>query len=165
MDERRSPGRLTLAPAVFVALALAGCGRGAGGGEAADRPSAQDAAEVNRLLSALPPAYRQADLDNGRLHFALCRSCHTVIQGGPDMTGPNLYGVFGRQVASRPGYTYSSALKARTWTWDAPHLDGWLEDPSAYAPGTKMGFYGLHDDKDRLDTIAYLKVASAGGPM
>ena len=131
---------------------------------AAPAARAETAAEVDHLLSTLPPAYRHADLDNGRLHFALCRSCHTVVQGAPDMTGPNLFGIFGRHVASRPGYDYSSALKARAWAWDAPHLDGWLKDPKTYAPGTKMGFYGLRDDKDRLDTIAYLRVVSAGGP-
>ena len=81
------------------------------------------------------------------------------------MTGPNLYGVFGRKVASKPGYDYSAALRTRAWTWDTPHLNDWLRDPRAYVPGTRMTFYGLHDDKDRLDTIAYLKVASGGGPM
>ena len=89
-------------------------------------------------------------------------SCHTVVQGGPDMTGPNLYGVFGRKVASEPGYTYSDALQAKSWTWDAAHLNNWLKDPKAYAPGTKMSFYGLRDDQDRTDSIAYLKVVSSG---
>ena len=153
-----------LAFGLIAAIALAGCGRSNSGGSIS-QATAQEAAEVNSLLSTLPPAYRHADLDNGRLHFSLCRSCHTVVEGGPDMTGPNLFGVFGRRVASRPGYAYSSALRSKTWTWDATHLDGWLKDPKSYVPGTKMGFYGLHDDKDRLDTIAYLRVVSAGGPM
>ncbi len=162
MDTRRFV--VTLAFGSVAAMALAGCGR-SDQAVATGQATSQDTAEVNQLLSALPPEYRHADLDNGRLHFSLCRSCHTVVSDGPDMTGPNLFGVFGRRVASRPGYAYSTALQAKTWTWDAPHLNGWLKDPKAYAPGTKMGFYGLHDDKDRLDTIAYLRVVSAGGPM
>ncbi len=76
------------------------------------------------------------------------------------MIGPNLYGVVGRKVASRTDYDYSDALKARRWTWDGEHLQGWLKSPQSYVPGTRMGFYGLHDDKDRLDTIAYLMAAS-----
>ncbi len=117
------------------------------------------------LLDQLPPAYRQADLENGRLHFNLCRACHTITQGGPNMTGPNLYGVFGRKVSSKAGYSYSAALSARDWTWDAAHLDPWLKSPRTYVPGTKMSFYGIPDDEDRRDLIAYLKVASSGGPM
>jgi cytochrome c len=115
-------------------------------------------------MAALPAAYQHADLQNGRLHFNLCRACHTITEGGPNMTGPNLYGVFGRKVASAQGYGYSAALSAKTWTWDAQHLDGWLKSPRQYVPGTRMSFYGIPDDQDRRDLIAYLKVASNGDP-
>jgi cytochrome c len=114
-------------------------------------------------VTELPSDYSGADLENGRLHFNLCLSCHTIIKGGANMTGPNLYGVVGRKVASRTDYDYSDALKARTWIWDSEHLQGWLKSPQSYVPGTRMGFYGLHNDKDRLDTIAYLMVASRKG--
>jgi cytochrome c len=120
--------------------------------------------EQARYLADLPPAYRHADLENGRLHFNLCRACHTITQGAPNMTGPNLYGVFGRKVASAPGYSYSAALASKSWTWDAQHLDGWLRSPRTYVPGTRMSFYGISDDQDRRDLIAYLKLASSGGP-
>ena len=150
----------------FVILAsssaLAACGRSTSGGEAAGSAPSPEAA---RLLAELPAPYSHGDLENGRLHFNLCRACHTVVQGGPNMVGPNLYGVFGRRVASLPGFDYSTALRAKDWVWDAPHLNAWLTDPRAYVPGTRMSFYGLHDDKDRIDTIAYLKVASGGGPL
>ncbi len=123
----------------------------------------QPSPAAQRLLDELPPAYRLANLENGRLHFNLCRACHTITAGGPNMTGPNLYGVFGRKVASKVGYSYSAALTAKSWTWDAEHLNGWLKSPRIYAPGTKMSFYGVPDDEDRRDLIAYLKVASSGG--
>ena len=80
------------------------------------------------------------------------------------MTGPNLYGVFGRKVASKADYAYSAALSAKSWTWDAEHLDGWLKSPRTYVPGTKMSFYGVPDDQDRRDLIGYLKVGTSGGP-
>ena len=145
-------------PALPLLLALAACGRGA-----PPAPPAPPSPRAAALLAELPAAYRHADLENGRLHFTLCRSCHTAIKGGANMTGPNLYGVFGRRVASRPGYDYSSALRAKSWTWDADRLDLWLKDPRADVPGTKMGFAGIRDDADRRDTIAYLKVLTGGG--
>ncbi len=155
--------------AVLAAAALASCHR-AEQVEAPEAPSpgalpahAPPSPAAQKLLDELPPAYRPADLQNGELHFNLCRSCHTIAAGGPNMTGPNLYGVFGRKVASKADYSYSAALSAKTWTWDADHLNGWLKSPRTYVPGTKMGFYGIPDDEDRRDLIAYLKVTSSGG--
>ena len=151
------PARAAAALLASAAL-LAGCGRGASGDAGV---SAKPTPAQATLLATLPAAYAHADLANGELHFALCRSCHTITPGGPDMTGPNLHGVWGRRAGSKPGYAYSTALKATGWTWDAARLDHWLHDPRAAVPGTKMSFYGLHDDADRRDVIAYLRVASA----
>jgi cytochrome c len=114
-------------------------------------------------VAELGPKFEKADLANGETHFALCRSCHTAVQGGPNMTGPNLYGVFGRKAASVAGFAYSDSLKATNITWDADHLDAWLKDPKSVAAETKMSFMGIKDDKDRTDVIAYLKVISTGG--
>jgi cytochrome c len=159
----RSARTLVVAAVSATTLTLSGCGPS--GGQTAQSPAPEPSATDKVLLAELPAPYSTADLDNGRLHFNLCRACHTIIKGAPNLTGPNLYGVFGRKVASVPDYGYSAALKAKGWVWDAQHLNGWLKDPQAYVPGTKMGFYGLHDDKDRIDTIAYLKVASSGGGL
>ncbi len=140
-------------------LSVGACGRSPAPAASAS-PATPTAAQA-ALLATLPPAYAHADLRNGELHFALCRSCHVIVAGGPDMTGPNLHGVWGRRAGLKPGYAYSSALKATGWTWDAPRLDHWLRDPRAAVPGTKMSFYGLHDDADRRDVIAYLRVTSS----
>jgi cytochrome c len=148
-------------------LAVAGCHRAASSeGSASTPPAPAPIPEAAKpLIAQLPAAYAHADLENGKLHFNLCKPCHTVTEGGPNMTGPNLYGVFGRKVASKAGFDYSAALRAKTWTWDADQLDKWVKNPRAYVPGAHMSFYGIPDDEDRRDLIAYLKVASSGGPM
>ena len=144
---------------VLATLGLAACGQG--GGEAApaapDRPAPTPEQKAG-LLAVLPPPWNEADLDNGRRVFARCRSCHTVTEGGPNMTGPNLYGVFGRQAGAHPDYNYSSAVKQANFVWDGEHLDHWLENPRTFLKGTKMSFAGIPDPTDRRDVIAFLKV-------
>jgi cytochrome c len=73
------------------------------------------------------------------------------------MTGPNLWGVFGRRAGSLDSFAYSDGLKAAGYNWDVEHLDKWITDPRATIPGTKMTFFGIKDAKDRTDVIAYLK--------
>lgn len=124
-------------------------------------PTAPTSEEAKALLAQLPAAYQSADLVNGEMKFALCRSCHTLNPGGSDMTGPNLHGVFDRKAGAKEGYKYSDALKTSGLTWDAATLDKWVTDPRADVPGTKMSFLGIKNPKDRTDLIAYLKVATS----
>lgn len=147
---------------LLAALILSGCGEGGDRAAAPAAPSPEPVqlteAERQARLASLPPPYNTADLENGRRRFGTCRSCHTITQGGPNMTGPNLYGVFGRRAGSHPDFAYSEALVNTGWTWDPARLDGWLADPRGYLPGTKMSFAGLKDAEDRRDLIAYLMV-------
>jgi cytochrome c len=122
------------------------------------------AEDMKKAQAALPAPYNTADLDNGQSKFALCQTCHTTAEDGPNMTGPNLHGVFGRKAASVPGFNYSDPLKATGWTWDAAKIDTWITDPKAALPGTKMTFAGLKDPKDRTDVIAYLMVNTGYKP-
>nr|WP_295110808.1 cytochrome c family protein [uncultured Caulobacter sp.] len=150
-------------------LAIGACSKDDGGsGEApADAPaSAPKVTDADKAaaLAALPAPYNTGDLSNGQSKFAFCRSCHTITEGGPDMTGPNLYGVFGRKAGSKADYKYSEAVKNAGFTWDAEHLDKWLSSPREFLPGTKMTFAGIHDAKDRIDLIAYLKVETGYKP-
>lgn len=155
-----------LAVAAVALLTLSACGPG---GEKAEAPSAParpapTPAEKAAMLAALPAPYNQADLDNGRRVFARCRSCHTVAEGGSNMTGPNLYGVFGRQIGSKDGYNYSTAAREAGFMWDAERLDHWLENPRTFLRGTKMSFAGIPDATDRRDVIAWLKVETGYAP-
>ncbi len=78
------------------------------------------------------------------------------MKGGPDLTGPNLYGVFGTKSAAAPGFAFSDDMKAAHMTWDAPTLDKWITDPRVVLPQTKMTFPGVKDAKDRADIVAYV---------
>lgn len=149
---------------VFAAAALAGCGQGGepAAPKAPARPALTDA-QRQALLASLPAPYNAGDLENGRRAFARCRSCHTITEGGPNMTGPNLWGVFGREAGAHPGYNYSNALRQADFAWDAQRLDDWLANPRTFLPGNKMTFPGLPDATDRRDVIAWLKVETGYG--
>jgi len=154
---------------VLIALAslgLASCGQSGDSNSTAAAPARPEPtpAEKAVLLAALPPPYNAANLDNGRRVFARCRSCHTLTEGGPNMTGPNLYGVFGREAGGHPGYNYSAVVKAADFTWNAERLDHWLENPRTYLKGTRMSFAGIPDAEDRRDVIAFLKVETGYTP-
>jgi cytochrome c len=155
-----------LALAALALLGLSACGDGGAGSGAPAAPPKPELTPAQKatLLAALPAPYNQGDLDNGRRVFARCRSCHTVTEGGPNMTGPNLYGVFGRQAGGMEGYNYSPAMKAAGFVWDAEKLDHWLENPRTFLQGTKMTFAGLPEGVDRRDVIAWLKVETGYVP-
>lgn len=147
--------------ACALALMLAGCGGqdGETAGAAtrsADGEAAAVTAERQALLAALPVAYQAADLDNGRRVFARCRACHTVAEGARNMTGPNLWGVFGQPAAAREDFNYSPALREAGFDWDAERLDQWLENPREFLPGNRMAFAGVREPDDRRDLIAWL---------
>ncbi|MEM9717575.1 MAG: cytochrome c family protein, partial [Pseudomonadota bacterium] len=74
--------------------------------------------------------------------------------------GPYLHGVVGRNVGSADGFGYSGNLVAVADVWTPEALDGFLESPSGYAPGTTMAFAGLKKAADRANLIAYLNETS-----
>jgi cytochrome c len=148
-----------LFPALAACLALTACG---------DKPKPASsetpaAAGPTGLIdvSSLPHPYDKADLANGKAKFAMCSSCHTITEGGVNLTGPNLHGIFGRKAGSLPTYKYSDAVTAAGFTWDTDKLDHWLEKPREFLPGTKMTFAGFKDKDDRRDVIAYVAVESS----
>jgi len=157
---------LTPSAALCLTLLAAACGPS---GQKADAPAAPKAAppteaEAQAMLASLPAPYNAADLANGKKQFARCRSCHTLPEGGANLVGPNLYGVFGRKAGSVEGYNYSDAVETAGFVWDGAKLDQWLADPRGFLPGTKMSFAGLKDAEDRRDLIAYLHTQTGYKP-
>ncbi len=111
-------------------------------------------ADIGTLLAA-------ADPKAGETASKKCQSCHDFTEGGPNKTGPNLYDVVDRQIASHPGFAYSKALSGHnTDKWTYENLNQWLISPKAFADGTKMGYAGDKDDADRANIIAYLGTLS-----
>jgi cytochrome c len=90
----------------------------------------------------------------------ICVACHSFDEGGKAGVGPNLYGILGAPHAHMAGFNYSDALKSKQGPWTYQELNQWLYKPSAYAPGTRMAFGGITNDKQRANVIAYLRSLS-----
>ena len=112
----------------------------------------------------LPAPYSQADYSLGRRTFKNCGSCHTVVEGGTNVVGPNLHGIFGRQAGTLEGFSYSTALEDADFEWTPDRLESWLANPRDYLPGNKMSFAGVRRPEDRHAVIAYLMVESGYEP-
>ncbi|WP_147127205.1 c-type cytochrome [Shimia ponticola] len=109
---------------------------------------------------AFAELFAAADAGKGEKVWGKCRACHK-LEDGANGTGPYLYGVVDREVAAVDGFNYSGALAAVADVWTPEELNGFLENPKGYAPGTTMGFNGLPKPADRANLIAYL--ATFGG--
>lgn len=94
-----------------------------------------------------------------RLFNQQCKACHTLDQGGRNLVGPNLHGLFGRKAGSAD-YQYSDAMKKSGIIWDETALAGYLKDPKGKVPGTKMTYIGLRQEQQQQDMIAFLKKAT-----
>ncbi|MDA8585672.1 c-type cytochrome [Rhodobacteraceae bacterium] len=100
--------------------------------------------------------FAAADTAEGSKLFRQCSACHS-LEDGKNGAGPSLYNVVNRAVDSVGGYSYSGNLIAVAEAWTPENLNGFLENPKAYAPGTKMSYKGMPDVEDRANLIAWLE--------
>jgi cytochrome c len=129
--------------------------------KAEEKKPAEGGANLATLLASANPAHG-ADVAKK------CSICHNFDKGGPNMIGPDLYGVLGRKVASHEGYEYSEALKAKAaelGNWDYEKIDHMINNPGAFVPGTKMALFpGLPDPKERADVLVFLRTKNDNPP-
>lgn len=125
-------------------------------------PAASAGAAAPTGPAPIAPLLADADVKTGdQFAHRVCVACHTFDKGGKNGVGPNLYGVVGGPHDHEASFSYSPAMekyKGQPWTFDA--LNQWLYKPNAYAPGTRMSFAGIANDKQRADVIAYLRSLS-----
>ena len=107
-------------------------------------------------VAAAAPAFAAGDAAKGKTVYAKCMVCHD-IKPGVNRLGPSMAGIYGRQVATVPGFNYSPAMKKLNIKWDDANLHQYLEKPMKFVPGNRMAFVGLAKPEDRDNVIAYLK--------
>ena len=77
--------------------------------------------------------------DRGAEIYRACIACHTLSPDEGNRAGPTLAGIFGRRIATLPGYNFSDALKKLDIVWTPETVSKLFEiGPTAYTPGTKM---------------------------
>ena len=134
-------------------LALVGCDRKADNDDGAvvqlAQPLEYTDAQKTAMLATFPAPFNAADLADGEKQFAKCRGCHTITSDKQDLTGPHLFGVFGRKSGTVAGYDFTEAMTAHNTVWDFDSLNTYLESPQTVVKGTKMGFQGIQDETDR----------------
>lgn len=140
------------------------------------------AAAVAALAS---PAFAESHLGSGdpaagEKTFAKCQSCHVVqndagevLAGRNAKTGPNLYGVVGRQAGSVEGFRYKKSIVEAGeagLVWDAASIAAYVQDPTAFLKetlgdnGARSGMaFKVRSEEEAADVAAFLATFSGEG--
>jgi cytochrome c len=99
--------------------------------------------------------------DPGAEVFRACVACHTLHADEGPRAGPTLAGLFGRRIASLPGYNFSDPLKKLDITWTPETVAKLFElGPMTYTPGTKMPEQTIGSAADRAALVQFLEKAT-----
>ena len=99
--------------------------------------------------------------DPGAEVFRACVACHTLKDGESNKAGPTLAGIFGRRIATLPGYNFSPALKKLDIVWTPETVAKLFEvGPALYTPGTKMPEQKIRSSQDRRALVEFLARAT-----
>ena len=124
------------------------------------------------LLALALPAFADGDAAKGEKEFKKCKSCHeiasadeVIVKGGK--TGPDLYGVIGRQAGSVEGFKYGASIVEAGeggLIWTEEDVAEYVKDPKAFL-SDKMGHAATSNMSFKLrkggeDVAAYLATFS-----
>jgi cytochrome c len=100
--------------------------------------------------------------DRGAEVYKACVACHTLSPDEGNRAGPTLHGIFGRKIATLPGYQFSDALKKLDIVWTPETVAKLFEvGPMIYTPGTKMPEQKIVSEEDRRALIEFLLKTTA----
>jgi cytochrome c len=110
------------------------------------------------ILTSPVFAHATGDIQAGKAAFASkCASCHSVGPSARGGFGPHLNGIVGRPAGATGDYRYSPAMKNSGIVWSEKNLRAFMKAPSDLVPGTKMRFWGISNEKQLDDLLAYLR--------
>jgi cytochrome c len=113
------------------------------------------------LVEAAGDPLAAYDGDRGAEIFRACVACHTLGTDQANRAGPTLAGLFGRRIATAPGYRFSDALKRLDIVWTPETVSKLFEiGPAAYTPGTKMPEQRIGSEEDRAALVKFLARAT-----
>lgn len=146
-------------PVWSIAFADGGATLLAGGGDRVVRRwDAATGAALDRADITTPDPLAGLGDSRGAQVFRACAACHTLTPDDGARAGPTLHGLFGRRIATAPGYAYSQALRGMEIVWTPETVSALFEHgPAAYTPGTKMPEQRIGDPGDRAALIAFLE--------
>jgi cytochrome c len=99
--------------------------------------------------------------DRGAQVYRACIACHTLSPDEGNRAGPTLHGIFGRRIASLPGYNFSEPLRKMDIVWTPETVAKLFEvGPRAYTPGTKMPEQIIGSAADRKALVDFLAKAT-----
>src|SRR4051812_48202175 len=99
--------------------------------------------------------------DPGAEVFRACVACHTLGPEQDNRAGPTLANLFGRRIATLPGYNFSEALKRLDIVWTPETVSKLFEiGPALYTPGTKMPEQRIGSEQDRAALVQFLARAT-----
>ncbi len=99
--------------------------------------------------------------DPGAEVFRACVACHTLKPDEGNRAGPTLHGIFGRRIATLPGYNFSAALTHLEIVWTPETVAKLFEiGPAQYIPGTKMPEQRISAAPDRDALVKFLERAT-----
>jgi cytochrome c2 len=112
---------------------------------------------VRRTRTGAARGLVNANYRQGMVAFqSRCSACHSLAEGGTNLAGPNLFGVFARNAGGKSDFRYSAALGSAGFQWTPARLLAWIADPQGYLRGSTMMLPEPVPEADRVALLSFL---------